>query len=470
MPVLAAIYDRVSKDAKRRSRSVEQQETENRAACDAHGWPVAGVYTDNDRSASRFAAKARPDWLRLVADLDAGRFHVLVMWEPSRGSRDLEVWAALLRVCRERGVSIYVTSHQRMYDPGNARDWRSLAEDAVDSAYESEKTSTRILRDMRARAQEGKPHGFVAYGWTREFLHGADGRVIGSRDVIDGDAAAVIREATKRVIRGESLRSIATDLNTRGVPSPRGKRWDSVILRQVLLRERNAGRRVHRGEVVGKGTWEPIVSEDRFDTLRGILTDESRIRNHGVTVSKYLLSGLARCGRPGCDGRMRAIVHEPSRTDVYVCVRCHKVRRRRQPVDELVTAVTVARLAMPDVVAALATAVDTSELVERRDALRARLDLAADDYADGKIDNRQLQRITGKLAPQIAAAEAEIRAASSTPDLLDLARPDIAKLWAGVPLERRRAVIDTLMTVTIMPVGSGARWDPSSVRIDWRTA
>src|SRR4051794_5762463 len=40
------------------------------------------------------------------------------------------------------------------------------------------------------------------------------------------------------------------DLNRRGLPSPRGTTRVPTTLRQVLRRERNAGLRRHRGEVV----------------------------------------------------------------------------------------------------------------------------------------------------------------------------------------------------------------------------
>ena len=40
------------------------------------------------RSASRFATRERKDWARLLADLAAGRFGVLMLWEASRGDRD----------------------------------------------------------------------------------------------------------------------------------------------------------------------------------------------------------------------------------------------------------------------------------------------------------------------------------------------------------------------------------------------
>ena len=46
---------------------------------------------------------------------------------------------------------------------------------------------------------------------------------------------------------------------------------------------------------------------------------------------------------------------------------------------------------------------------------------------------------------------------------------DPGAVWAGLSLDRRRALIDVLMTVTIAPVGRAARgFDPASVRIDWK--
>jgi hypothetical protein len=47
---------------------------------------------------------------------------------------------------------------------------------------------------------------------------------------------------------------------------------------------------------------------------------------------------------------------------------------------------------------------------------------------------------------------------------------DPGAVWAGLPLDRRRALIDILMTVTIAPIGRvGRGFDPASVEIVWRT-
>jgi hypothetical protein len=68
-------------------------------------------------------------------------------------------------------------------------------------------------------------------------------------------AAEAIREAAARVLRGESLRSIAFDFNDRGIKPVGGGRWVGSTLRRVLVSPRIAKLRDHRGEIVGEAKW-----------------------------------------------------------------------------------------------------------------------------------------------------------------------------------------------------------------------
>ena len=47
--------------------------------------------------------------------------------------------------------------------------------------------------------------------------------------------------------------------------------------------------------------------------------------------------------------------------------------------------------------------------------------------------------------------------------------PVIRSRRAGLPLLAKRDVVDTLMTVTILPAGKGVTFVPEQVRIEWRT-
>lgn len=160
-------YLRVSHD-RFRERSNDEQHNDNSRSVTERGWTLGDPYRDTG-SASRYATRSRDGYDLLVSDLGRDRFDadVLVLWESSRGNRKVGEWVTLIELCEERSVRIHVTTHNRTYDPANARDHRSLLEDAVDSEYESAKISERARRAALADAADGKPHGPVPYGYRR---------------------------------------------------------------------------------------------------------------------------------------------------------------------------------------------------------------------------------------------------------------------------------------------------------------
>lgn len=303
----------------------------------------------------------------------------------------------------------------------------------------------------------------MAYGWTR--VH--DPETGHARELVHPAEAEVVRGMAEAIIRGESLRSVTNRLNDRQVPSPMGKVWGKNMVRAVVLRDRNAGLRVHHGEVIGEGNWPPILDLGTYEQVRAVLTDPSR-RTSTSTAAVHLLSGLARCGI--CGGPMRSGLNRT--TPSYRCAERSCVSRNRANVDELVQRVILGRLARPDAAHLLAPqrSKGAGRAAKEADDLRARLDLAADDYADGKIELRQLTRITERLRPQIEAATAMARKVDGAP-LLDglVGHEDVEQVWRDLPLSRRRAVVDLLVTVRILKGKQGARtFDPQTVTVSWK--
>lgn len=506
----AAIYDRVSVVRGRDHRSTEQQGVENRAACRDEGWTVAGRYVDNDRSASRFAKKTRPDWERLCDDLAADQFDVLVLWEPSRGDRELEMWARLLNMCRRKGVLIHITSHRRTYDVRIAREWRTLAEDGVDAAYESEKTSQRINRDMGISAAKGRPHGRLAFGYRR--LHDPHtGRSV--RQVIDDEPRLNVNavnvclmfalartpsvavsvfgrrlvdsrpvdpvaslewytryrllvEAKDRVLSGWSLHRLERDWRDRGITTLTGRWWRRSEIKRVLTSPLYISARVHHGTRVADGIWPPIFDEADHYALVSRLADPSRrtrreptgkvtrIREGSVV---HLLSGIALCGVCGVALRVRVNSGYPSyqcfdRTLVVDGKRYH-VSRRESTVDAYITDLVLRRLSMPDAAEALARddseADRLRELLDTAAGLRRRRDEAADAYAAGGMDIATLSRIEAALTRQIETIEEQARRIRLVPLLGDLIIPDrhdVEAEWLRLGIDQRREVITVLMS------------------------
>lgn len=297
-------YLRVSRDVHGTGRSPDQQHSENKKSIEEQGWRLYDLppYRDADRSASRYAKKEREDFKRLVTDLEADEFDadVLAIWESSRGSRRVGEWVDLVDLCRERNVRIWVTTHNRIYDPANARDRRSLLEDAVDAEYESDKTSERRRRSARASADAGRPHGRNIYGYlrvydefTRELL----------RVEPHPEEAPVVVEAARRVLEGDSFYQIARDFNARPVPTRGSRRlptheaaaWTPSIVKQMLRIPAYAGKRDYKGEIVGDGMWDALIAFADWQHLQLIMEGPSRKgpRDH---TAKHLLSNIAQCG------------------------------------------------------------------------------------------------------------------------------------------------------------------------------
>jgi site-specific DNA recombinase len=467
--VKAGIYARISKDdgsALGVGRQVEDCERE--AA--RRGWTVAECYVDNDVSATR--SKTRPAYDRLLADIRANRIDALMVWDVDRLTRNPRELEDVIDLSDAHGLKLANVGGE--IDLSTPQGQLTARIKGSVARHEADQTSRRMKRKLDERAANGLPHSFPAFGYRRQTVRDEYGRIIESRDVIDPAEAAVIRDTARRLLLGESLRAIVADLNKAGSASPRGIPWSSATLRQVMLRDRNAGLRRHRGQVVGRGAWEPVYSEDTHNRVTALLTDPGRRTNKG-SVRKHLLSGLARCGRCGAGMRVQAAWSDPrtGRTSKpsYACGGCLRVRRLEVDVDAVVEGVMIARLQQPDAIAALAQG-DPERVSQARGAIEAheaKLALAADEFADGALTADQLRRITGKLRPQIEREKAAVAAHSPNPGALDLAGPDAEALWRAAPLEIRRAIIEAFATVVIMPSGSGRSFDPQSVIIEWRT-
>jgi len=456
MNTRAGLYGRISSDADQRGLGVGRQIEDTEQEAGRRGWTIVDRYIDNDVSATR--SKRRPEYERLFADVRAGRIDALVVWDVDRLTRTPRELEDVIDLADSHGLQLANVGGE--IDLASPQGRLTARIKGSVARHEAEQMSRRIRRSFDERAQLGKPHSFVAYGYQR-----TDGR-----DVIDPIAAAVIRSAAEGLLRGETLRSIVAALNESGSRSPRGIPWNSTTLRQILLRDRNAGLRRHRGQVIGKGDWEPLYDEDTHVRVVTLLTNPNRRTNKGAT-RKHLLSGIAKCGLCGAPVRVNVAGNTRRQAASYQCSGCLRIRRKQADVDAVVDAVMVERLQDRAIIARLAQG-DPAEVEAARDrvaALESRLAEAADKFADGVLTGDQLARITRKLRDEIDTLSGVIAASAPAPGVLDLAGPDAAKLWAKASLSVKRTVIELLCEVTIEPTGSGGRFDPASVSIQWRS-
>lgn len=90
MPVAAALYCRISRDAERRGLGVARQEQDLVALAERKGWDVQDVYVDNDISAARKAGVTaqRPRYGAMLDAIRDGRVQAVAVWDQDRLVRD----------------------------------------------------------------------------------------------------------------------------------------------------------------------------------------------------------------------------------------------------------------------------------------------------------------------------------------------------------------------------------------------
>jgi DNA invertase Pin-like site-specific DNA recombinase len=471
-PRTAGIYARVSADRRKQERSVDEQEVEARRVCADAGWSIAEVYREDPISASRFSGKDRPEWARLLADMTTGRFDVLVLWESSRGDRTPESWLGMLSTARDKGTAVHVVSHERTYDPRVPRDWKALADDGLDSAYESEKTSLRVRRTKAASAVAGRPDGRPPFGYRRRY-DSTTGALLGQEP--DPETAPVVREIFRQFVAGTPILEIVRVLKV-----------TRAIVTTTLHNPAHIAHRRHNGDSY-PADWEPLVDEATFYAVQRILSDPARRRTRPGRTT-HLLSYLATCGACGAHLSVRYIptraadrtTNQGRSRPIYVCKAGSHAAIREDWLDRFVSELVVARLSRPDIYPALTAADDTAVVAARgeAEALRARMEEFIDSAAKGELSAVALARVEARLLPQIADAEKRATLAATPPVLRQLLEPraDVAERWAGLPIAARKDVVRVLIdAIRVHPTSLGRTSsynaiDERRVEVEWRSS
>lgn len=477
-PGAAGLYLRISDDAEGLELGITRQDEDCVALTHHHGVPIVARYADNDVGASTRTRKPRPQFKRLLNDVKAGRVTTIVAYTTSRLTRRPMELEDLITLYETTGVRfMFVRSPN--FDL-NTADGRLVARMlAANDAAEVERIAERVSREARQRAERGQFHG-----GPRPYGYEPDGLTIRPAE------AAIVVHMAEQVLAGVPLRQIARDLTDANIPTGTPGPWNSVKVRKILLRPRNAGISISNGMEVGalRGDTPPILDEGLWRSCVARLTDPTRVNNPG-RASAHLGATLYHCD---C-GRLVTTRTKPAVT--YVC-RDRRPGQRHTTV-RVATADIYVRDAVLDFLAnrnvadvITPPASDGADINALRIKLR-HLDDAEDDLTaeftdtmggDPRLrDNakRRLAKARARITAQratiltaLAAHEAGSSMVAVDELLARLANsPDMGEAWDALPLGARRAVVDTLMTVTIPPaVDRQAARRPSPVTIEWKFA
>jgi DNA invertase Pin-like site-specific DNA recombinase len=479
-PRRAIILARISDARNGDDRGVTDQVADGRALAQRLGWGVGPeathVIVENDTSAfKRRKVKLpdgrselrtwRPEFRRALELLASGQADGLIAYDLDRACRDPRDLEDLIDVVESATSRLPVESVSGSLRLANDADVTMARVMVAVGNKSSRDTGRRVARARLRQASEGR-YG----GGSRPFGYEADGVRVRASE------AAEIVKAADAILAGVSLRQVTLDLKRRGVPTVSGGQWQTKVLRTILLRPRNAGIASYRGEEVGPASWPAILREDVWRAARAILTDPSRRTTPGNTP-RWLGSLLYRCGIEGCSSRLYVSTSGGRRLPAYKCREFDHLSRSAVKVDEVVERVIVARLSRPDAVDLLAEPpvdVDTAALRGEAIALRQARDNLAVEHVANRLSLSALRAGTDAAEARLSEIEAALAASIGTNPAAEMAgRPDAAELWAGYSLGRKRAILDTLMVVTIRAQRPGRQpdgsyFDPETVEITWR--
>ncbi|MGD9506979.1 MAG: recombinase family protein [Geminicoccaceae bacterium] len=252
----------------------------------AEGWLlVPDRYDDGGFSGGTLE---RPALKRLLADIEAGRVDVIVVYKIDRLSRSLMDFARLVEVFDRKGVTF--VSVTQSFNTTTSMGRLTLNVLLSFAQFEREVIGERIRDKFAASRKKGMwMGGYVPLGY----------RVENRKLVIDETEAAMVRGIFERFLTCGSATVLVRDLRTEGVVNRRGKPVDKGGLYKLLNNRIYVGDAVHKGTAY-PGEHEPIVSRSLWDKVHAILAESPRTRAANTRAqTPALLKGLI-FGPTGC--------------------------------------------------------------------------------------------------------------------------------------------------------------------------
>ena len=315
-----ALYIRLSKEDESEgpSESVTNQKSLLDEFVQKHRLSVYDTYIDDGWSGTNFD---RPDFQRMIADIEARKVNMVITKDLSRLGRDYILTGHYMeRYFPEKrvryislldGIDTGVDSTANDITP-----FRAIMNDMY--AKDISKKIKSVKRDKQRKGQfiGGKP----VYGYK---MHPTEKNKI----VIDEGAAPMVRRIFGMALDGMSCRQIAARLNAEGVPAPATYAglpipkpgpytglWSSERISDMLQNETYIGNMVQgrtvkisykskkclkqapENWVVVEGTHEPIIDTETFRKVRLLVNSRKHTRSR---TYDFLLKGLIFCHECG---------------------------------------------------------------------------------------------------------------------------------------------------------------------------
>lgn len=279
-----ALYMRMSTD--KQDNSIDSQKQVLVAYSNSQNYEIIKEYIDEGISGR--LAKKRPAFLQMMEDSESKLFDIILIYDSSRFSRNLEEFIVYKSTLKRNGILLISVTEP------NVDEDTSIITDAMLGALNemySRKLSKSVKRGMVYKAQQGIYQTPPPYGYIKK----------NDEMKIVEEEAEVIKKIYNMFIDIPTYHSIAVKLNALGITKRNNKLWSSTDISRIL---KNRG---YIGEVCFnkqyyKGKHEPIIDIQTFNKVEQLINLKPKAVKRPSNTYKHWLSGIIKCYQ--CGGQM----------------------------------------------------------------------------------------------------------------------------------------------------------------------
>jgi site-specific DNA recombinase len=390
-----AIYARVSSDKQDVDLSISAQLKAIRDYAARNGHAIVREFVDEAESGR---TTERPAFREMVsmARRKPKLLDAILVWKYSRFARSREDSIVFKSMLRKNGVQV-ISISEPSEDTPTGRLLEAMIE-SLDEFY-SANLGEEVTRGMRESASRGFYLSARApYGYRKVKVRD------GSKERVKLEPyppeAGVVARIFQRILGGRGLTDLVRELNGEGIAAPKRISWGKTTLYAILTNEAYVGTMVWgrssiRGlpAVKAENAWPGIVSREDFDRVQKMMQERAPAVTHPRRASsRYLLSGVAKCGHCG-----KALVGQDAKGGqftYYVCGTLLKKGADSCP-SHYLNSEKFERIVTEKIKAHILTTDNLKELVR---LVNEELDLASGDDRDrlGAV-NAQIEDINGRL-------------------------------------------------------------------------
>ncbi len=324
--MIAALYIRVSTaDQAEKGYSIETQLSENRKKAIELGASTFVEFIDDGYSGEYID---RPALTQLRDGLERKEFDIVVIYDPDRLARNLTHQLIITDEIEKSGAKLLFVSVTFEASP-EGKLFYSMR--GAISAYEKEKIKERTTRGKKGKARQGK---LVSNG--RCF--GYDYDKTKSMYIINENQAAIIRQIFDLCIKNKmGTALISKELNSEGIPAPRGNRWIVSSIHRILTntayrgviysmkhKSTKTGFNTRTIEIRPESEWIPIQVPSIVDELTWHSAQKQLQLNKDLAKrnlkNDYLLNSLVYCARCGRKMTIKHSGNSNNPVSYYACL------------------------------------------------------------------------------------------------------------------------------------------------------